>query len=371
LPTSLDLISFPADVTGDEAGLEPEAALPEWSCPKCKEEVDGVLAVCWSCQTPRDSAASSPESFALDLGTWQRVFMQESGLSTASVQGSPFLGSAFATMASFITWDLHQHQAQIDWKDIAIGSLASTMLGSLAEGFFTPSRRVQSSRDRMAEALRQGVLAGDVAAQQQSYALYLRPFAVTGVFFEEEPGEKSYVPPLLPAFYARRNAEFEAVVSDIVWRLTIPLIALGRPGEAFGAGRLASSEKDWTADAAALIQGSDFLLVIPSSHEGTMWELRRILEQDILCHCIFLMPWQVKGRYSSRNWTETLAACAEIGLRLPPWESQGALFLAGRAGGWLVQQHLRELARATGMLELALLELMRRSVAEEDRPVVG
>jgi hypothetical protein len=35
--------------------------LPEWICPKCQSVVDGYLSECWSCQTERDSSATTQE----------------------------------------------------------------------------------------------------------------------------------------------------------------------------------------------------------------------------------------------------------------------------------------------------------------------
>jgi hypothetical protein len=360
-PTSPDL--FPlldSDETDNDTGMEPSGSHQEWTCHKCHEEVDEPLTACWNCQAPRDSETGSPDDLASNSDVWQEK-LARGGLATGSVQGSHFISSALTMVAAFIVWTLHNHP-MLTFKDILIGSLVSSFIGGLAS--FAPSRLVQRSRDDVADAIRQGLLAGDPAVREQSYALYVRPFAVTRKFFEE-PLQKPYVPPVLPAYYGRRNAELEEIVSDVTWPLAIPLIALGKPGEAFGAGRLKSSNKDWKEDAAALIEGSDFLFVVPSNREGTMWELQQIMEKKILHHCIFLMPWQVGHPYGSQDWHETMAACAEIGLLLPPWTAQGALFLTDRHGGWLVQEHLQELVHKPGMLEISVLELMRRSLEGE------
>lgn len=70
-----------------------------------------------------------------------------------------------------------------------------------------------------------------------------------------------------------------------------PLIALGKPGEQIGSGRIQSTEETWRADFFRLAKGARLIFLLPSTHEGTKWEIERILENHHLIRkCIFIVP---------------------------------------------------------------------------------
>jgi hypothetical protein len=69
-----------------------------------------------------------------------------------------------------------------------------------------------------------------------------------------------------------------------------PIIGLGRPGEAIGAGRILTSEEEWKTIAARMIDQAMYIICIPSSHAGTLWEIDRIVECGLLSKTFFIMP---------------------------------------------------------------------------------
>jgi hypothetical protein len=48
-----------------------------------------------------------------------------------------------------------------------------------------------------------------------------------------------------------------------------PLVALGKPGEAIGAGRIFTDDATWQADIATLMRRAKGILIVPSDRDGT------------------------------------------------------------------------------------------------------
>ena len=92
-------------------------------------------------------------------------------------------------------------------------------------------------------------------------------------------------------------------------------IALGRPGEHYGAGRIQSTEEKWREVAAKAIKKSEGILIIASHEAGIIWELSYIIKNGYLNKCIFLIP---PRRIELDDWKKTVVFCQEIGLDLSP-----------------------------------------------------
>jgi hypothetical protein len=89
--------------------------------------------------------------------------------------------------------------------------------------------------------------------QEEAFVLYLRTFGVTGLL-------------------TIGGIDFE---TSMAYNLApmMPMIALGHPGEAIGAGRIFTTEEHWKEEILRLIENASLILLIPSHHEGTQWEI--------------------------------------------------------------------------------------------------
>ena len=134
--------------------------------------------------------------------------------------------------------------------------------------FFGPQRYLiaQSRRDKEALRLFTKVRSGE-------FAVLLRPFFITNKM----------------VVYVDEGAPF-LLEETLIEALSIPVLALGKPGEAYGAGRILSDEDNWRTVVVELLRRASIIICIPSGHVGTQWELDEILRNQYLGKTIFLMP---------------------------------------------------------------------------------
>jgi len=229
-------------------------------------------------------------------------------------------------------------------------------LGRFSAKYFRPNPAIQEARDRVTYKLGRQILEakGELPVQ---FCLYLRPFDITCGQLDRNPDSMI----ALPRYHTHRIIDLEVLLGDVTWPLGIPLLALGRPGEAFGAGRLASTETGWQEDLALLMASAKFLFVIPSNHQGTLWELEHLFEHEMGERCLFVMPWAIEGSYGATEWEATRAACREIGLQLPDYDPRGVLLRRDHTGDWIQRPGLKRLARNRNRLELVVLDLLNDS----------
>jgi hypothetical protein len=212
---------------------------------------------------------------------------------------------------------------------------------------------LQGDRDRRTAALFER-LKNDNAPKhpRERIILYLRPFTVTGQIKLDE-GEflnavdgtairdehnletKQWARTTLPllGFHIgvqesvslfEQNSEIETHLEQAL-RGAGHFIALGRPGEALGAGRLSTAETEWKDSATLLINAATLCIIIPSAHPGTQWEIRHIVQSGHLEKSCILMPPAVGQNSYAREWNAARAALADI-LPLPEYQANGAIF---------------------------------------------
>lgn len=113
---------------------------------------------------------------------------------------------------------------------------------------------------------------------------------------------------------------------------TAQFVALGKPGEHRGAGRVLTSEEEWKEYVARLAKSAALIVMLPSCHEGTLWEMKLITEQGYISKTIFIMPPSDSFFYSASAdddaevWEKTTLACKEFGLTLPQYTPSGQVF---------------------------------------------
>jgi len=88
----------------------------------------------------------------------------------------------------------------------------------------------------------------------------------------------------------RTWGDFETILAENL-EPGVRLIALGRPGEHVGAGRVVALEDSWQAAFHKLAARAEFIVAVPSTHEGTMWELRQIAsDSELLGKTTLVIP---------------------------------------------------------------------------------
>ena len=198
------------------------------------------------------------------------------------------------------------------FREIGLNQVA----GSLLFGYFlyfwiyVHLWNLMNQRER---DLRAGKLLRDLAAGiERDFALYLRPFHTTGTMLSVRESRNG-----------RPNRQFydlEAVIAEAL-EPTRPLIALGRPGEQLGVGRVASTMEGWFGQFKLSANTARVLFVLPADGEGTRDEIEWILEKGFIGKCIFVMP----GDWSER-WESVSKQTQSVKLEYPDYQDGGCLF---------------------------------------------
>jgi hypothetical protein len=205
-----------------------------------------------------------------------------------------------------------------NWIVTAVAMAAVTVVALMLEDRLRQQRlkAFQASRDHLAADINQTLAqaARPSARPGENYVLYLRTFGVTGLL-------------------NIGGVDFE---SSMAYNLApmLPMIALGHPGEAIGAGRILTTDEHWREEILRLVENAERIMLIPSHREGTKWEVARLKEMQLFGKTIFAMPPEMPfgdGRYSD-EWSRAAAALAPIGVTLPPHYSAGLLFTLGPDG---------------------------------------
>ena len=232
-------------------------------------------------------------------------------------------------------------------------------------------RRNQKRRDISATRLND-LIAKD-SPDVEHFAVYLRPFASTDRLEARSRRGSVDRPGEIPA-----HLDLEAVLTR-AFRKTCPLVALGRQGETYeGAGRIEVSDDEWQNAIRKLSDQASMLLIIPSAHPGTLWELNRLAKDPQLAELCSSCPDCQGGRHQAsfgqqrtiassrlgfshttlRNTHTTFlkigrmrALSKPFGLHLPGYSAAGALFTIDPASGDVDQ-----------ILPLALSILARRTL---------
>lgn len=175
---------------------------------------------------------------------------------------------------------------------------------------------------------------------RHAFVLYLRPFDITDKLSLTG----------LSAWWG--GLEIEALVHDSC-RGIGKLVALGRPGESVGAGKMRTNEQDWQSRFCALAERSSCIVVIPASNDGTFFEVSWIVQNSALSKTVFMMLPQTRRRVHlfdfgfndplyqeySKRWEDFRNRAVELGLKFPAYVRNGAL-LRFDANGALLEQSI-------------------------------
>jgi hypothetical protein len=201
--------------------------------------------------------------------------------------------------------------------------LAALTIGGYGHLMLIRYEKNQPLRDDLAKLIAEG--------KNRGFGLYLRPFSVTGriplVIRDEDYETGPYLNPKTRHDYEDIDLEIELVRA---LRAAGPLVALGRPGEAAGAGRVVTSDQEWKVLFRDLVDRAQCVFLVPGRSEGTKWELQQLLKNPELVGktCLLIPPTArsfgklpVPDDYSR----EALAALEDHGIKIPADPKDGLL----------------------------------------------
>jgi hypothetical protein len=195
----------------------------------------------------------------------------------------------------------------------------------------------QKTRDHAAQETLSNIRHG--VASTRPFFLYLRPFALTNTLHSEDEdvfrraqrrkhpttwSSESGKPigtdiPLVTVGLSdvaadaagETNTEWESLFTRGLQEFG-ELVALGRPGETIGSGRIATSDDEWKVVVRDLAPHAKGFLLIPSSTSGTRWEIELLRQREHFRDCLFVLPTLGRGENSPAAWTHTRQALADL-----------------------------------------------------------
>jgi hypothetical protein len=183
-------------------------------------------------------------------------------------------------------------------------------------------RMVQTDNDREARRIMDALRADPQAAVKKFY-LYLRAFESTG---------KLRVPLFLRlrkfslGMFQTLTNDTESYVSSSVRRIG-PLVAMGLPGEAVGAGRILAQDSCWTAEILLLMKRAEAIFLVPSDRPGTLWEMTTLRDEGLLGRVIFIMPPRARGQNDIlHRWESARQALNSLAIETPVHQPDGLMF---------------------------------------------
>ncbi len=139
------------------------------------------------------------------------------------------------------------------------------------------------------------------------------------------------------------EGDIETVFAEHLW--PPPLLGLGQPGEHFGEARLVvdkhvrlglrEDKEPWHEPIRRLMADAIGLTVVPSTHEGILWEIKHLIEENYVSRTLFFLPPLAEEQSEEeQRWQETMAklsagtdsegSLASSGFSLtdshPPWK---------------------------------------------------
>ena len=186
----------------------------------------------------------------------------------------------------------------------------------------------KNKKDKSSEIIYENVI--NEKRLPKNYILYLRPFAVTEKFYRPgnlENTEKDIWDPIrydpLPDETPFHPERLLSGVSSPYFEV----VGLGKKGQHWSFGTVMVDESGWQDVVKKLARCASVIFVIPSSHEGTYWEMEFIATDKLLHKTIFFMPpLSKKGSTTEEEfWNNALIAASRLNLNLPKYDFSGCL----------------------------------------------
>lgn len=211
------------------------------------------------------------------------------------------------------------------------GYRAYWLLAGLAAVFLAISiflrRRVLAARQQLNEAQALRLLKdlqSDNSLAGTRFFVYLRSFETTG----------HLKPPFFFTLFVLQRLHTNELESFLALALQKngPLVGLGLPGENIGAARIRVEDADWKADIQQLLTHATGVLLLPSDHEGTKWEIEFLQKENLLQKTVFIMPPSTPAFDWRAKWQQAAEALQRLTIALPQYSSRGLLFTITQQG---------------------------------------
>lgn len=208
----------------------------------------------------------------------------------------------------------------------------------LALGMWIVSSAQKGEQDNV-DKNAEGILSLLDEGQDVDFFLYLRPFDSTNAYRLSNEHLNLF------SWELWERDGFDDI-ERLVARALLPtatLLALGRPGEHRGAGRVLTTEAQWQKEVQRLAHSARLIMILPSQRPGTLWELGLLVRERHLHKTIFIMPPSEHYAYVTTyrevvlDWQAAVDACLGLGLVLPGHQPQGALFRLDAHGNTLAE----------------------------------
>lgn len=215
-------------------------------------------------------------------------------------------------------------QTDMDWwpGKIVVCLIAGFCIHMAQKARLAQLKTIQVERDGAAITVTTNVL--NLVPRQ--FVLFLRPFSITRKLPVRNPYNSFGF--LWPGAVGEPyEIDLESLLSN-AFSSANPLIGLGKPGEAIGAGRLETSDSDWQVEFKKLVFVAQVILVVPAISSGVRWEIDFLKEHDLLTKCIFVMPPGL-GEGFAETWQ---CSIGQLPIEMPPYSSKGMLYSVDSSG---------------------------------------
>jgi hypothetical protein len=126
------------------------------------------------------------------------------------------------------------------------------------------------------------------------------------------------------AFTDRRYDVEEHLDSAI--GLNAMFVAIGNRLASYGAAKITVKDQDWQDMFYRLANASQLIFMMPGPSAALLWELSQIVRSpSLLEKTVFIMPRE-GNRSVAEAWEKVSEMAAELGVRLPPYSSEGCYF---------------------------------------------
>ena len=201
----------------------------------------------------------------------------------------------------------------------------------------------QARRDEAAIKLFNAVRSGE----QQKFAVFLRPFFTTDDLQQmkqtdvwvQEP-DPTAPPGSSRTQMTHRTQIYKYPLEDTIveaFRDTMPVVALGKPGETFGVGRILVDDENWQSAASELMPRAVLLICLPSSRPESQWELNQIIRMHYLAKTVFIMP-PSNWMQLRRDWDLVGQQLTANGIAVPNYDPDGMLFSIDAKGQCITEK---------------------------------
>ncbi len=201
----------------------------------------------------------------------------------------------------------------------------------------------QARRDQAAITLFNSVRSG----VQQKFAIFLRPFYT----MDKIQTKQTIMMPqwsggtMIYGTYIIEH-KLEATLVE-AFRLTLPVVALGKPGETFGVGRILVDEDSWQEAASELMRRASLLICLPSSRPGSYWEMDQIILNHYFSKAVFIMPPNPSSfnKELKQDWNLLKQQMISNGITIPEYRAGGLLFSVDARGQCITEKLILESRR--------------------------